>query len=232
MEQARKPGPAPALTQAEALARLLRHEVGDLLQTVYASVALLKERLPAEYEMEQRILKDLRTRGEMCKRHLDNIHDLVCPVSLTLEAVDLHELTTSLAAAASRQYPQVKVQAEIDGPLALVADPRRLAQLGQTLLATACESAQNQVICRVTPGPGPRETTWTVTDDGRGVPAEQTSQLFSPLSTTRHGHLGVGLALVDKLVRLHGGRVTADNVPGGGFRVTVILPHEPPRNER
>ena len=39
-------------TVPEAIVRTLRHEVGDLLQTVYAAVAILKERLPADCQTE------------------------------------------------------------------------------------------------------------------------------------------------------------------------------------
>src|SRR5262245_23193224 len=56
------PAPAPAQKVAqnlpEALARTLRHEVGDLLQTVYATVAILQERLPREWSLERRVLTD------------------------------------------------------------------------------------------------------------------------------------------------------------------------------
>src|SRR5262245_1200892 len=80
------PAPAPAQKGAhnlpEALARTLRHEVGDLLQTVYATVAILQERLPRDWSLERRVLTDLRGRAEVCKNLLDNVHDLVCPVSL------------------------------------------------------------------------------------------------------------------------------------------------------
>ena len=54
-------GRARPQSVAEAIARTLRHEVGDLLQTVYAAVAILKERLPAECQAERRILTDMRT---------------------------------------------------------------------------------------------------------------------------------------------------------------------------
>ena len=65
-----------------------------------------------------------------------------------------------------------------------------------------------------------------VADHGPGVPADLTSRLFSPFFTTRAGHAGLGLALARKVVLLHGGRITADNLPEGGFRATVILPRK------
>ena len=46
----------------EAVARTLRHEVGDLLQTVYSAVAILQERLPPGQTLERRLLGDLRAR--------------------------------------------------------------------------------------------------------------------------------------------------------------------------
>jgi len=223
MENTRGFAPTPAQNQPEALARLLRHEVGDLLQTVYATVAILQERLPPQLSLERRILGDLRTRAEATKVLLDNVHDLVSPASVGLERVDLAELAGSLIAALSARYPAIEVRAEALAVPPVKADPRRLTQLGRLLLETAFESAQHQVTSRIAPGPGRGEVSWMVTDDGAGVPDDQLDRLFSPLSTTRHGPLGFGLALIQKLALLQGGHVTAANLPGGGFRVDVVL---------
>ena len=208
----------------EALVRFLRHEVGDLLQTIYATVAILQKRLPAEWNLERRILGDMRSRAEACKELLDTVHDFACPVSLALDQVDVAELTALLVDAAGAHYPQLNVKAEVAGALPLLADERRLAQVGNCLLDNACQAARQQVWFRAGKDPANGDVEWTVTDDGPGVPAEEMEHIFKPFFTTRHGHAGLGLALAQKMVLLHGGRIVAENVPEGGFRVRVVLP--------
>ena len=62
-----------------------------------------------------------------------------------------------------------------------------------------------------------------MTDDGPGVPPEQLAQLFVPFSTAWFGSTGPSLALADKLARMHRGRVHAEKLAHGGFRVSVVL---------
>jgi signal transduction histidine kinase len=207
----------------------LRHEVGDLLQTVYATAAILQERLPPEWELERRIVADLRSRGEACRNLLDIVHDLVCPLLLTAEPVDLADLASTLVAAVSARNPKLEVRAEAEKTPAVVGDSKRIAQVGNLLLANACQNARRQILFRTAPGPGPGEGEWTVTDDGPGTPADQLERLFVPFATTRPGPPTLGLALAHRLVTLHGGRITAENLPGGGFRVRVIFAPAPPK---
>src|SRR5579871_4459862 len=82
----------------ESVTRMLRHEVGDLLQTIYSTVAILQERFPPDARLERRFLADLRSRAETCKDELDAVHDLILPVALKAGRVDLAELAGSLAA--------------------------------------------------------------------------------------------------------------------------------------
>jgi signal transduction histidine kinase len=230
MTIAGKSGSRPARSLPEALTRTLRHDVGDLLQTIYATVAILQKRLPAEFELERRIIADLRTRAEGCKNLLDTIHDFVCPLTLSLESVDLPAMAARLAETYAARYPQVQVHAEALATQDISGDPKRLAHVGGTLLANACESGAKHVRFETRPGPGEGQATWTISDDGPGVGAEDLERLFNPFFSTRHGHLGLGLALARKLVLLHGGQLTTENLPGGGFRACVTLPRVPPEN--
>lgn len=70
-----------------------------------------------------------------------------------------------------------------------------------------------------------------VDDDGPGIPHDRLEEVLRPfarLDTARQRNtrgLGLGLAIVDKAVRLEGGRLTLSNRPEGGLRVEIRLPH-------
>ena len=80
---------------------------------------------------------------------------------------------------------------------------------------------------------GKDEAIIRVTDHGPGVPQESLDKLFRPfyrLDDARErqtGGVGLGLAITDRAVRLHGGNVRAENRPEGGLMVEIRLPMEP-----
>jgi len=69
-----------------------------------------------------------------------------------------------------------------------------------------------------------------VSDSGSGVPQEALAKLFEPfyrLDDARGrqtGGVGLGLAITERAVRFHGGKVTASNRNGGGLVVEIRLP--------
>jgi two-component system sensor histidine kinase CpxA len=69
-----------------------------------------------------------------------------------------------------------------------------------------------------------------IRDHGPGVPESSLQQLFRPffrLDESRErktGGVGLGLAIAQRAVRLHGGEVSASNASGGGLEVTITLP--------
>lgn len=71
-----------------------------------------------------------------------------------------------------------------------------------------------------------------VRDHGAGVPQEALGKIFRPFYRVddardrEAGGVGLGLAIADRAVRLHGGTVEAVNVEGGGLVVTISLPRE------
>src|SRR5262245_35181386 len=156
----------------EAVARTIRHEVGDLLQTVYATAAILQERLPPEADLERRVVADMRGRATLCKNLLDTVHDLVCPVVLNPEPVDLADLARTLTMTIAARHPELEVEAVAAPTPTILGDVRRLAQVGNLLLAHACATARRQVRFRTGAGPAQGQAEWSVTDDGPGVAKE------------------------------------------------------------
>src|SRR5215469_16509274 len=79
-------------------------------------------------------------------------------------------------------------------------------------------------------GPRTREALLRVSDSGPGVPPDALGKLFEPfyrLDEARGrqtGGVGLGLAITERAVRFHGGKVQASNRPGGGLTVEIRLP--------
>ncbi|OGC89452.1 MAG: hypothetical protein A2W25_16515 [candidate division Zixibacteria bacterium RBG_16_53_22] len=64
----------------------------------------------------------------------------------------------------------------------------------------------------------------SVEDEGPGISDLAREKIFEPFFTTKANGTGLGLATVKKLTELHGGRVTAENRPGGGAVFTIEIP--------
>jgi two-component system, OmpR family, sensor histidine kinase CpxA len=70
----------------------------------------------------------------------------------------------------------------------------------------------------------------TIRDFGPGVPATELKNIFQPFYRVagardrRSGGTGLGLAIAERVIRLHGGTIDAENVPPKGLRVKILLP--------
>jgi len=64
----------------------------------------------------------------------------------------------------------------------------------------------------------------SVTDGGPGLPGGDGEKVFEPFFTTKPRGIGLGLTIARKFLEQQGGAARAENVPGGGARVTLSLP--------
>jgi signal transduction histidine kinase len=210
---------APA---AHRLARLLRHEVGDLLQSVYSTTAILLDRITADQSLERRLLGDLKQRAELCRLELDAALDLVSqppPADGTLDLVPV--LTTALAGLRAR-FPALRITEHIAGPSIVPADPRALNAALSMLLLAMGQGAKEEV--RAELRPGPRQVELELRRDGFTVPAEQLGWLNEPFATTQQAVLGLALALTARAARQAGGEVQAESPREGGVCVRIQFP--------
>jgi len=63
-----------------------------------------------------------------------------------------------------------------------------------------------------------------ITDTGPGIDEVQLEKIFAPFFTTKHGGNGLGLAMVWKIVKAHGGDIIAKNRAGGGASFSIVVP--------
>jgi light-regulated signal transduction histidine kinase (bacteriophytochrome) len=208
--------------------RTLRHEVGDLLQSIYSAVTILQERLSPEQTLERGILTNLRARAETCKDELDAAHDLIIPLQLNFDWVDLAELTGSIVASCSLRHPDLSFVCETARPLTIWADAPRLAHAGTLLVMTLCPMAQKKVVVSAQSPAESDSAEWSFSHDGPTSNADRMIWLTSPFSTTRQARRGLSLALARRVIELHGGSVRTEQPPQASFRVVLTLPRGQP----
>jgi PAS domain S-box-containing protein len=116
-------------------------------------------------------------------------------------------------------------------PLWVSGDPTRLAQVVSNLLTNAAKYTPNGGHIRLTAAREEWAAVVRVRDDGAGIPQEMLSRVFDLFTQigaagdAQAGGLGIGLALVRRLVELHGGTVAAySDGPGRGSEFVVRLP--------
>ena len=68
------------------------------------------------------------------------------------------------------------------------------------------------------------EAVLTLADNGPGIAKEHINRIFEPYYTTRKEGTGLGLAMVNKIVLLHGGSIIATSRAGGGASFEIRLP--------
>jgi signal transduction histidine kinase len=144
----------------------------------------------------------------------------------------------------------ITIDARAHGELTAVADPDRLRQALGNMIDNAIRHSPDGGVVEVTgemrkaanngrSRHQPREVlVIEVRDHGSGFPDEFLPHVFERFRRAGHardradGGTGIGLAIVASIARAHGGRVVADNHPGGGARVRIELPVAPADHRR
>lgn len=130
----------------------------------------------------------------------------------------------------------VRVTSQIaDGIEMIRADPQALKQILLNLMSNAVKFTSPGGEVKLTLDQAPDGAArFTVEDNGIGIPADDIPRLMKRFEQATHGYTrrsggtGLGLPLVDSLVRLHGGRMEIASEPGVGTRVGFWLPGEKP----
>ena len=151
----------------------------------------------------------------------------------TIELVPLSPLVHEVVVSAQARMQQVSISLETTAGLPDVRGDRTL--LREALLnvvsnaAEACAAAQGEVSVRVraiiAPGGGTAPLVeLVISDTGPGIPRAHLGRLFVPGFTTKETGSGVGLAIAERVVAAHHGRITVDSEEGRGTTITITLP--------
>ena len=180
------------------------------------------------------IFVDVSADAQRAHNVIQNIRNTLKKGAFVRELVNLNDIVMNVVRMVhsdSQAYScEVKV-ALADGLPPIEIDQTQIQQVLINLLGNAFDAmrqipANRRIVEITTAREGDKEIRVTVRDHGIGLPEERRERLFEQFFTTKADGLGLGLAIVRSIIEAHGGKITAENVSGGGARFDFVLPSQ------
>jgi len=106
-------------------------------------------------------------------------------------------------------------------------DPAQMQQVLVNLIKNALQAMTKGGTLTLQTGEGADDIWISIADTGGGIPQEQINRIFEPFYTTKEKGTGLGLMIVQRIVRAHGGRIELESKVGRGTTFRIWLPlHE------
>jgi len=224
-EEARRAERLAALGQLSAG---LAHEIRNPLGVIKGSAELLSQKLESGDSLVRELSGYIYTEVNRVSALVSRFLDFARPSQLDLNSTDLAQLVERCLKTVfeQRAHPGIEIVRDYAPELPRVMLDQDLCdQVFTNLFNNACDAmgeAGGELKVRVQRAPEKDAVMVEVEDSGPGVPTELKEQIFNPFVTTKKTGVGLGLAIVSKIVDSHGGTVKLISAPhhGACFRVT------------
>jgi len=223
---------AQANAELEAFSYSVSHDLRAPLRSIDGfSQALIEDSGDQLDEVALAHFSRIRAATQRMGALIDDLLKLsrVSRVAPVLADIDMSAIAEAVTAELAEAEPDREVEVDIQPGLRAQADASLVQVVFENLLGNAWKfTSQSPVAHIAVRGTGPSPgTTFTVSDDGAGFDQAYADKLFSPfqrLHTDRQfPGTGIGLATVARIVRRHGGNISAAGVEGEGATVTFTL---------
>ena len=222
------------LSAITLLAAGVAHEIGNPLNSLNIHLQLLDRELKKLPIAEgERLREDLRIARDEIAR-LDQIINqflkAIRPTQPELQPTSVNEVITDTLSLLEREIGDrdILVEQELAQSLPrLLLDRAQFKQAFYNIIKNSLQAMRSGGILRIRTEANPTHVVISFIDSGHGIAPEEIGRLFEPYFTTKENGTGLGLMIVQRIVREHGGTIEVESDKDRGTTFRVKLPvHE------
>jgi signal transduction histidine kinase len=221
-----------AMRRSERLAAIgqlsagLAHELRNPLGTIKTSAEMLARNISSEGAIAKEMAGYISTEVDRTNTLVTRFLDFARPLALRAQRGDITQTIDRAVEQLEHHQPSsVSVYRNYSPDVApFVFDADLMERVFYNLLVNAAQASPPQSCITIKTRQQDDTVEIAIIDRGAGIAPKHLENIFNPFFTTKSQGVGLGLAIVSRIVDEHGGRITVESEPGSGSIFRVWLP--------